>query len=64
MWRFDATSTGRGRGKSFDMPAYDEIVISYTGSEVSTVVYKLDSGTVATLTLSYTGDNLTGVVKT
>lgn len=63
MWRFDAT-TGRGQGKSFDMPVYDEIVVSYTDSNVSTVVYKKDSSTVATLTLSYTDSNLTGIVKT
>ncbi len=42
---------------------YDEIVISYSGADISTVVYKLATVTVATLTLSYTSGNLTGVVR-
>lgn len=41
---------------------YDEIVLSYTGDDLTGVVYKLATVTVATLTLSYTGTNLTGVV--
>lgn len=43
--------------------AYDEIVLTYTGNNVTTVVYKLATATVATLTLSYSGDNLIGVVR-
>lgn len=43
--------------------AYDEIVMSYSGSNISSVVYKLDTVVVATLTLSYSGDNLTSVVR-
>lgn len=44
---------------------YDAIDLSYTGSNLTGVVYKLSGTTVATLTLSYDGsDNLTGVVKT
>lgn len=42
---------------------YDEIVLTYTGSNVTTVVYKLATATVATLTLSYSGSNLIGVVR-
>jgi len=39
----------------FEIPAYDEISISYYGStnNISTVVYKKDSVVVATLTLTY-----------
>lgn len=43
---------------------HDEIQISYTGTNITSVVYKLNSVTVATLTLGYTGSNLTSVVKT
>jgi hypothetical protein len=50
--------------------AYDEIVLTYVPSgngvgEIATAVYKLDAATVATLTLSYNGDDkLSGVVRT
>jgi hypothetical protein len=42
---------------------HDEIALSYTGSNLTGVVYKLGGVTVATLTLGYTGDNLTSVVR-
>jgi hypothetical protein len=42
---------------------HDEIVLSYTGTNLTGVVYKLATVTVATLTLGYTGDNLTSVVR-
>lgn len=42
--------------------AYDEIVLSYTGDNVTSAVYKLATVTVKTLTLSYTGDRLDSVV--
>lgn len=42
---------------------YNELSLGYTGDVLTTVEYILDSVTVATLTLSYTGDNLTGVIK-
>lgn len=46
------------------IPEHDEIALSYTGSNLTGVVYKLATATVATLTLSYDGsDNLIGVVK-
>lgn len=47
--------------------AFDEQVITYVGAtdRISTVVYKLATVTVATLTMSYDGsDRLDGVVKT
>jgi hypothetical protein len=42
---------------------HDEIVLSYTGTNLTGVIYKLATVTVATLTLGYTGDNLTSVVR-
>lgn len=45
---------------------YDEVEVTYVGSteDVNTVVYKLATATVATLTLSYDGNGrLSGVVK-
>ena len=47
------------------MPArFDEINLSYTGDDVTGVVYKLATVTVATLTLTYTAGKLTRVVRT
>lgn len=42
---------------------HDEVVLSYTGADLTGVVYRLGGVTVATLTLSYTGGNLTSVVR-
>lgn len=42
--------------------AYDEVVLTYTGDNVTTAVYKLATVTVKTLTLAYTGDRLDSVV--
>lgn len=42
---------------------YDEIALSYTGTNLTGVVYKLDGTTVATLTLAYSGSTLTSVVR-
>lgn len=42
---------------------HDEIVMSYTGTDLTGVVYKLSGSTVATLTLGYTGGLLTSVVR-
>lgn len=42
---------------------YDEVSLSYTGDDLTSVVYSLDSSPVATLTLSYTSGKLTGVVR-
>lgn len=51
----------------FEIPAYDYISLSYTGANLTGVVYK-DGGaggtTVATLTLAYTGSVLDTVTKT
>jgi len=37
---------------------YDDIVLTYTGSNLTTVVYKLNAVTLTTLTLTYTGSQL------
>ncbi len=42
---------------------YDEITLSYTGDNLTGVVYEVNGATVATLTLAYTGANLTSVVR-
>jgi len=53
----------------FQIPFYDEIVITYVAAgngagEIETVVYKLATSTVATLTLSYNASNeLSGILK-
>jgi hypothetical protein len=47
--------------------AYDYISLSYTGDNVTTVVYKTGGAlgtTVATLTLTYSGSNVTSVTRT
>lgn len=42
--------------------AYDEVDLGYTGSNLTTAIYKLAGSTVKTLTLSYTGAQLDSVV--
>lgn len=42
---------------------YDQITLSYTGTDLTGVVYRLGGVTVATLTLGYTGGNLTSVAR-
>lgn len=49
-----------------DIPAHDYIAMTYTGSDLTGVVYKTGGSggtTVATLTLAYTDGNLTSVAK-
>lgn len=44
---------------------YDDVVLAYTGSNLTTVTYKQNGNVKAVLTLSYDGsDNLTEVVRT
>lgn len=60
----EATIAARLSG-SFVPHAYDEVVITYVGAstDIDTIVYKLASSTVKTLTMSYDGsDRLSGVV--
>jgi hypothetical protein len=42
---------------------HNEMILSYTGTNLTGVVYKLAGSTVATLTLGYTGTQLTSVVR-
>ena len=44
--------------------SYDDVVLSYTGTNLTGVVYKLGTATVATLTLTYTGSRLDRVQRT
>jgi len=49
------------------IPAHDHIALSYTGANLTGVIYKNggSSGTtVATLTLTYSGSNLTNITRT
>lgn len=43
---------------------YDDIALSYTGTDLTGVVYKSLGVTVATLTLTYSSGNLTHIVRT
>lgn len=49
------------RIRGFDIPEYDEIELGYTGDDLTSVVYKQATATVATLSLTYTSGNLTNV---
>jgi hypothetical protein len=42
---------------------HDQITLSYTGTDLTGVVYRLGGVIVATLTLGYTSGNLTSVVR-
>jgi hypothetical protein len=63
----DITALNQRLGGALVPVKYDELVISYVGAttDISTVVYKLATVTVATVTLSYDGSSrLIGVVRT
>jgi hypothetical protein len=68
MGKFDS----EGRVKVVDMSTlvpdnYDYIALTYTGDNLTKVVYKSggsSGSTVATLTLAYTGSQLISVTKT
>jgi hypothetical protein len=47
----------------FAIPQYTKIILSYSGSTLTGVVYYNGTPSVATLTLAYTGSNLTLVTK-
>lgn len=48
----------------FSIPAYDDIAISYDADDnITSVVYSYSGATVATLTLTYSGGNLTSISK-
>ena len=62
-----ATDTGFALETSlvdgFSIPVYDEVVLGYTGTDLTSVVYKLATVTVGTLTLTYSGGNLVNILK-
>jgi len=63
----DITGLNQRLGGSLVPVGYDEHVITYVGAttDIATVVYKLATVTVATVTLTYDGSNrLIGVVRT
>lgn len=45
------------------IPHHDEINLGYTGDDLTSVEYKLNDTTVATLTLTYSNGNLTKVER-
>lgn len=56
-----------GSVAGLDIPPHDYIALSYTGSNLTGVVYKTggaSGSTVATLTLAYTGSVLDSVTRT
>ena len=48
----------------FSLPVYDNMTLAYTGSNLTSAVYKVGATTVATLTIGYTGSNITSIVRT
>ena len=59
----ETTSSFKVTDISSRVPAdYDEIDLTYTGDNLTTVEYLKDSAVVATVTLSYSGSQLTNVV--
>lgn len=51
---------------TFSVPKYDYVSLTYTGANLTTVVYKMNGAngtTVTTLTLAYTGSQLDSVTK-
>jgi len=61
-----ADATGAFLTAGLNIPSHDYISLSYTGDNVTTIVYKTggSGGTVvATLTLAYSGSNVTSITK-
>lgn len=48
----------------FKIPTYNSVEMGYTGTDMTSVVYKLNGVTVCTLTLAYSSGNLTSVTQT
>jgi hypothetical protein len=47
-----------------EIPEHNKIELTYTGDNLTTVVYKLGATTVASVTLTYTGSRLDSVERT
>lgn len=45
------------------VPPHDKVEMTYTGSDLTGVVYKMGATTLMTLTLVYSGSNLISVTK-
>ena len=67
IWNPTTLAWTRDTGVSgLEIPPYDYISLTYTGDNITGVVYKTGGSggtTVATLTLAYSGSNLTSVTK-
>jgi len=48
----------------FKIPTYNSVEMGYTGTDMTSVVYKLDGVTVCSLALVYSSGNLTSVTQT
>ena len=59
----DKTAVNIRQLGSFAPPDYDEALLSYTGNNLTGVVYKLETVTVRTVVLEYTGNQLTRITK-
>jgi hypothetical protein len=55
------SSTG---SNAFGIPTYDSVYLSnYAGANPQTIVYENGGNVVSTLTLTWSGDNLTSVIR-
>lgn len=67
IWNPTTLAWARDTGANgLEIPPYDYISLTYTGDNITSVVYKTGGSggtTVATLTLAYSGSNLTSVTK-
>ncbi len=53
-----------GSGFGFQIPPFNQISLSnYTGTHPGTIEYKLKGATVATINLTWDGDNLTDAIQ-
>lgn len=59
-----ATEDTLAKLNGFDLPLFDQISLGYTGTDLTTVTYKLATNTVAVLTLTYDTGVLTDVART
>jgi hypothetical protein len=59
-----ATEESLSKLVGFEIPPYDTIELEYTSGNLTSVVYKKENSTLATLTLSYdVNGNLISIVK-
>ena len=64
-WQMNGTATEDTLAKipGLAIPLHDQIAMTYTGNDLTGVVYKLQGRVVATLTLTYSSGNLINVTK-